>query len=207
MKHVKSLSSLALIAALGVSLAACGSSNDSVKAGETEAPVSAPSAEPVVKTTPTPTEDTKKSVRGNLNMAIGDTGTISDNATKKVHTKFTINSIAPIACTEQYASAPTNGNMVAVDITIETTPELAEDSYPKYTLSGYDFKFIAANGTTFNGNLATGATYGCIPNAESFPSDGLGPAEKVTAKLILDLPAPNGILVMKSGLSGFEYNF
>jgi hypothetical protein len=142
-------------------------------------------------------------------MQPGDTGTVSDAVSKKVHTKFTINSIAPIECTGPYWSGPAeNGNIIALDITIETTPELAESSYPMYTLSGHDFKFISANGTTYNGNLSTVATYSCIPDSETFPSGGLGPAEKVTAKLVLDVPEPSGILVMKSGYSGgFEYNF
>jgi hypothetical protein len=161
----------------------------------------------VVKTTPSPTVDTKKSVRGNLNMTVGDTGTISDSGSGDVQTKFTVNSIKPIKCTEQYASGPDNGNLTAVDLTVETTPELAKDSYPKFTLSSYDFKFIADNGTTFNGNLGGIGTYGCINDSLTFPSGGMGPAEKITAKVILDLPAPHGILVLESGLGGFEYKF
>jgi hypothetical protein len=36
----------------------------------------------------------------------------------------------------------------------------------------------------------------------------MGPAEKVTAKVVLDLPSDHGILVLKSGISGgFEYSF
>jgi hypothetical protein len=208
----RSLGSLALIATLGLSLTACGSTTDSAKPGETKSgeaqPVTAPSSAPVVKTTPTPTSDVKKSIRGNLLMEGGDIGTISSGSTKKVTTKFTVNAITPITCTEKYSRAAENGNIVVVDIAVETTPELAESSYPKYTLSGNDFKYIADNGTTFNGDLNTIATYSCIPDAEKFPSDGMGPAEKITAKVVLDLPATHGILVLKSGLSGgFEYKF
>ena len=42
--------------------------------------------------------------------------------------------------------------LLAADISVETTTKLM--------LTGHDFKFIAENGTTFNGNLATRATYG-----------------------------------------------
>ncbi len=205
---MKSLASAALIAALGLSLSACGSTTDSSKpsASGTAAPISAPSSAPVPKATPT--EDTKKSPRGNLIMAVGDTGTISDGASQKLTTKFTVNSIAPGECYEKYSRPAENGQILLVDITVETTPELANASYPKFSLSGHDFKFIAENGTTFNGSLSTMATYSCIADAEQFPSGGMGPAENITAKVVLDVPAATGILVLEHGYrGGFEYKF
>lgn len=208
----KSIAFTSLALAATLALTACGNSTDVAKPGESPSdgatPVSAPSSAPVPK--PTPTEDTKKSPRGNLLAAVGDTGTISSGSPSKVTTKFTVNAITPAACTEQYSRPATNGQIVLVDITVETTPELAEVSYPKFSLSGHDFKFIADNGTTFNGSLSTVSTYSCIPDAEQFPSAGMGPAEKITAKVVLDLPAAHGILVMDSGSlssGGFEYKF
>lgn len=197
--------------ALGATLAltACGSTNDAAKPGETAkgeaTPVSAPSSAPVPKATPT--QDSKKSARGNLIMTAGDTGLIQAGGTGKTTTKFTVNSITPGTCNQPYSHAAENGQIVLVDIAVETTADLAQSSYPKFTLSGYDFKYIADNGTTFNGNLSTVATYSCIPDAEVFPSAGMGPAENITAKVVLDLPAAHGTLVLKSGLSGFEYKF
>lgn len=207
-----------ILAILGVSatlaLAGCGSSSETATSAATEAgdptPVSAPSAAPVVKTTPSPTPslDDKKSVRGNLLMQGGDIGTISDRSTNKVGTKFTVNAITAGVCDQQYSRPAENGQIVFIDITVETTPELAESSFPKFDISGHDFKYIAENGTTFNGSLSTVATYSCIADSATFPSGGMGPAEKVTAKVVLDLPAAHGILVLKSGLSGgFEYSF
>lgn len=98
---------------------------------------------------------------------------------------------------QQYSQGSVNEQIILVDITVETMPELAESSLPKFTLPGYDFKYIAVNGSTFNGDLGTVATYSCIPGAEQFPSGGMGPAEKVTAKVVSDVPAPTGILVLK----------
>ena len=203
------LTSLALGATLA--LTACGGSTEGAsKPGETPSgqatPVAAPASAPVPQ--PTPTEDITKSERGNLIMTAGDIGTISSGATDEVETKFTVNSIKAGKCNQEYSRAPENGHIVFVDISVETTKELAKASYPKYTLSGHDFKFIAANGSTFNGNLSTIATYSCIPDAQTFPSGGMGPAEKVTAKVVLDVPAAHGILVLESGISGgFEYKF
>jgi hypothetical protein len=210
MRKSLSLAVLALTATFG--LAACGSSTDSQQAGATESAnaVTPPSAEPVVKETapaPTPTSDEKRSDRGNLIMTAGDTGIIKDGITEDVHAKFTVHSIKPAVCNGPYPQAPVNGNVLALDVTVETTKELGKSSYPKFDLSAHDFKFIGANGTTFNGSLSTAGAYMCLADAENFPSDGLGPAEKVRAKIVVDVPAPKGILVLQEGLSGFEYKF
>jgi hypothetical protein len=212
MNITKSLSSLALVAVLGVSLSACGSNKDVTPAADatkSDSPVSAPTAAPIAKSTPTPTPDSKKSVRGNLIGNFGDIGTISDPATKTVWTKFTVDSITPITCDQQYSRASENGQLVTVDMTLETTPELAQSSFPKFDISAHDFKFIADNGTTYTGNLSTVATYSCIADNLMFPSAGMGPAEKLTGKVVLDLPAAHGILVMNTSYTGpgFEYKF
>lgn len=206
-----SLTVLALVVSAGLGLTACGNSKDVTAAADatkTDAPVSAPTASPITKTTPSPTADPKKSVRGNLIGHFGDIGTQSDPVSKAVQTKFTVDAIAPVTCTEKYSQPAQNGQLVTVNLTVETTPELAQSSFPKFTLSSYDFKYIADNGTTFTGNLGTSSTYSCIPSAEEFPSAGMGPAEKLSGKIVLDLPAAHGILVMKGNYgSGFEYAF
>jgi len=211
LKLNRSLSILALVISAGLGLTACGGSKDVTPAADatkTDAPVTAPTASPITKTTPSPTADPKKSVRGNLIGHIGDIGSLSDRITGKVETKFTVDAITPITCTEPYSRAAENGQIIAVTITAETTPELAQSSNPNFHLSSYDFKFIADNGTTFTGNLGTASTYSCIPDAEEFPSAGMGPAEKLTGKMVLDLPAAHGVLVMKGNYgSGFEYTF
>lgn len=123
---------------------------------------------------------------------------------------FTVTSIAPVTCTEQFAQPATNGHLIAVDVAVETKPELADAIMKNYYLGGGDFKFVADNGTTFNGNLFTGATYSCLPNAALFPQAGLGPAEKAAGKVVLDVPAEHGILVLKAPFSsnnGWEYKF
>jgi hypothetical protein len=207
----KVFASIALVGTLA--LTACGGTADKVSADPTDTtnPVSAPSAAPASTPKPTPTEDKDLSSRGNLIMTPGTFGTISDQYTNTLHAKFAVNSIAPIECVPQpYSSVypPENGALIAVDITAETTPELAKASNPHLSISSYDFKYIAENGTTFNGNLGSVATYSCIDDSQIFPSRGLGPNEKVTAKIILDVPAPHGTLVMMGNWGkGFEYTF
>lgn len=206
MKHVKSLSTLALIATLGITLSACG--------GSPSATATSPSVEPIADSTATATApaapEAKKSPRGNLIKALGQPAGQSDSITKKQTVNFIINSITvDPPCTGPYPQPSEKGHFVVLDASIETLPELAEAGYPKFDLSPHGFQFVGANGTTYNGNLTSGASYGCLPEGEVLPINGVGPAEKVTGKIVLDVPEATGTLVFKSmgELSGWEWNF
>ena len=200
MKYTKSLVTLALIGS-ALSLSACGGSNGAA-AGE------APSAAPVEKQaeTPKPTGPAKSS-RGNYVMKAGgkEFATQTDQISDKVTAKFTVDSIKAGVCTESYAQPAQNGNYVFVKVTAQTLPELAESSFPKFSMSAYDFKFIAKNGTTFNGQLSS---FGCLPNGQEFAAGGIGPDQKASGIIVLDVPQPHGTLLVKSDLgTGYEYTF
>lgn len=208
MKYKRSLPALALMATFGLSLSACGGSLS------TTATATAPSVEAVpASATPTPTPTASqpaKSPRGNLIKTVGQPAGQTDPVTKKQVVNFTINSITvDPPCTGPYAQPAEKGHFVILDASIETFPELAEVSYPKFDLSPHSFQFVGANGTTYNGNLTSGASYGCLPENEVLPINGVGPAERVTGKIILDVPETTGTLVFKSmgGLSGWEWAF
>lgn len=188
-------------------LAGCGGSPASSPTAPTVEPISSGAASTSAAAAP----ESSKSPRGNIVKGFGQGASITDTAhDNKEIVNFTVNSIAPVTCTEQYAQPAENGHLVVVDVAVETKPELADSFMKSYYLGGGDFKFVADNGTTFNGNLFTGATYSCLPSAELFPSAGLGPGEKATGKVVLDVPAPTGILVLKapfSSTNGWEYKF
>lgn len=89
-------------------------------------------------------------------------------------------------------------------------PDLANSSFPRFDLSPHRFKFVAANGTTYNGNLTSGPSYGCLAESEILPINGVGPAEKVTGKIVLDIPDVTGILMFQpdgAGMGGWEWSF
>lgn len=208
----RSLASVALAATLGLTLSACGGTAESAPAAVSSAPSekTAPTVTPVTTApTPTPADTAKKSSRGNLIKKLGQRAGFS-NESGVDWVSFTINSIEPVTCTEPYASAPVNGHLLAVDMSIVSTPEFASANYPVFAVSPYDFRYIdPATGTTFNGSLATVATYSCLPSAAILPSAGIGPDQKVTGKVILDLPATSGTLVLSQmgGPGGWEYTF
>lgn len=172
----------------------------------------APTVEPIASSSATPAAaESSKSPRGNIVKQFGEGASITDTTKdNREIVNFTVNSIAPVTCTESYAQPAENGHLVVVDVAVETKPELAEAVMTSHHLGPSDFKFVADNGTTFNGNLGTGAAFSCLPSPEMFPSGGLGPGEKATGKVVLDLPAPTGILVLKAPMSstnGWEYKF
>lgn len=188
----KAIFTAAASALLALSLAACGSATGG-SSNETVPPV-----EPATKTTPAATPEAvaeAKSERGNTIKKVGDpsfwrVGGVPEGAEVG---RFTIKKIAPVTCTQQFASKPTNGHLVGLTVDVVTKKELATEPIPSVSLTGYDFEYIAPNGTTFNGNLASVATYGCLDPSVALKSE-FGPAEKGTGVLVLDLPQKGGVL-------------
>ena len=123
--------------------------------------------------------------------------------------KFTITAITVDAqCTEEYAMKPENGHILALDVTMETTPELADVSGASFALNSFDFKSINPDGSTSNADLGSVATFGCFKDAETLPSD-MGPGETATGKVVLDSETAEGTLIYKPILfdEGYEWSY
>lgn len=207
MKLNKSLTALAITALLG--LTACSSEPNNPEAPDVAA-AGESSAAAAESATPAPNEP-KRSARGNLIKEIGQGAGTSDPETKDQLATFVVNSIEvdPV-CTRPDAATypPENGHLIALDVSIETFPELSETEWPKFALNPYNMKVIAPNGTTSNANLSTMASSGCFDDSELVPVNGLGPAEKVTGKIVLDSEVASGVLVVsENGVTGWEYTF
>lgn len=200
------MSAIAVIAALGLSLSACGAA--------TPGPAASVSVEPLAPSTPSPTAAPSKSARGNFIKEVGQTGRLAGKDGNEV-VNFTVNSITLDApCTGPYASPVVNGHIVVLDVSVETFPELADPAggYSQFDMSADMFKFIGTNGTTFNGDLRSQGAYMCLPDEESIGHNGgIGPAEKVTGKVALDVPEAHGTLIfhtyLTSSSTGWEWTF
>lgn len=186
-------------------LAGCG--------GTPQGSPTAPSVEPATgassagTTTSSPAANATKSSRGNLVKKVGEGASVTDK--DKTVASFVINSIQVDApCTNQYAQPSENGHFVALNVSMETDPALAESVNPQFGLAGYAWKAVADNGTTFNGNIMTASSFMCLNDEENFPS-ALGPGEKATGTLVLDVPTPTGVLVHKQGFmpAGWEWEY
>ena len=192
------------VAAVAAMLALTGCSTDSELA-------KAPSVEPAATASPSSSPEPEgKSERGNQIKTVGEGAGVTNMDDESI-ADFTINSIAvDPGCTSEYAGPPENGHFLVLDISMETYAALGELSEisQTYMLNPYDMKIIAPNGTTSNANLSTSAAFMCLNSAEQFPSGGLGPAEKATGKMVLDVEVPSGTLVISNyGSPGWEYTF
>lgn len=196
------------LSVLPLLLAACGGAPQSAPTAPTVEPATGgQSASASATASTTATAESAKSSRGNLIKKIGEGASVTDN--DKTVASFVIKSIqVDPKCTNPSAMPSKNGHFVALDVSMQTDPALAESVNPQFGLAGYAWKAIAANGTTFNGDLMSFESVMCLPETENFPS-ALGPGEKATGKIILDVPTPTGVLVHKQGFmtTGWEWQY
>lgn len=200
---VKTLGAVAL---LPIMLAGCGGAASTSPTAPTVAPATSVQAD-AASPSASATAASAKSSRGNIIKTPGEGASVTDK--DKTVASFVVNSIkVDAACTNKYASKAENGHFVILDVSMETMPELAQSVNPQFGLAGYAWKAIAANGTTFNGDVFTAAAYMCLDDAERFPS-ALGPDEKATGKIVLDVPTATGVLVHQQGFmpTGWEWAY
>lgn len=165
------------------------------------------SVAPVESETPTTNADTND--RGNIEKQIGEEGSVTGENGENIYS-FKVTGIEPdFKCTNQYAQEPENGNFVKLDVQVTSADaKTIKDQY--YTnsiyMQGGAWKYIAANGTTYNGDLGSGSSYMCLPESETIPAQ-IGPNEKVTGSIILDVPAADGTIVYSDPMvnGGWEY--
>ena len=206
-----------LIAVLGavLALSACGTAQQTDGANNEASPIPLPSI-PSEATTEAPAtpEGPPRSPRGAIVKALGEEGGFGDETQggKEVIT-FAVDAISPAQCTsdwQEYGSPAENGHLIAVSLRMATAPELAQSEMASYfTVSAYDFNFVSPDGVTHT-DLGTMATYGCLQESESFTQNPLAPGSAYVGKIVLDLPAPNGILVYRPsvlGGGGWEWSF
>lgn len=174
-------------------LAGCAATGPTASSEKTASPAPSPVVTPVP--TPTPTGPAK-SVRGNLIKAVGQPFYLGDPSKGQQVATFVVNAITvDFECTNPYATAPTNGHFVKLDITGETTAALAPS---QFFLAGGSWKVITDSGTTVNADPWNAASNSCLNQGERIPNV-VGPGEKVAGSLVLDVPTPHGTIVLTEG--------
>lgn len=168
-----------------------------------------PEFAPMESVTPIATETSANSEdglndRGNIEASVGDEIVVSGMVDDAEVYKFKITNIDfDVQCTEPYAQPSENGKFIKVDVEVNTgSKEIFDKNYYSGAyISASSFKYISAEGTTFNGDLGSTQTYGCIPQSQKLPSD-IGPAQKASGSIILDVPATDGVIIFDDSLSG-----
>jgi hypothetical protein len=100
---------------------------------------------------------------------------------------------------------------MAIALRFSTAPEMADSELAQYfTVGAQDFQYVGADGVTVT-NIGTVAAYSCQGSgAGAFPQTQLAPASAYTGTIVLDLPAPTGVLVYRPGFitgGGWEWAF
>jgi hypothetical protein len=132
--------------------------------------------------------------RGNIESAIGQEIPLADGGT------FTVDSITPVALpcetdTEYTESVPENGTFIRLEIRAATAPAAEATQYTA-SVSPSDWSFIQADGVTFNGSLGSFSAFACLEQSSQFPST-LGPGQQYVGSEVLDVPDTAGTLVYR----------
>lgn len=180
-------------------------------------PLTAPDVTPVAKGSATTSPaaspsapSAKMSDRGYFTKEVGQAA-FEVNTKGKTIVKFVVTDIdLKLKCTGEYAGPPDNGNLVGIKMDVQTFKELNDPEYPGMTFLGghpSSWKFISKAGTTFNGQLGTGGAGVCLGETETLPQS-IGPAQKATGWIVVDLPATEGILILEGsgGVGGWEWH-
>ncbi len=158
---------------------------------------------------PPPPAGTETSLRGNLVKQVGERAGIRD-ATGEYLVSFTVNTISvDIPCTEDWADPPQNGHFVALDVSVETSPNmLGSDLIQQFSMSSYAFDAIKADGFTSNAGADSTATLFCLADSVLLPGD-IGPGQKANGIVLLDVEDPSGVLIYEDyGTdSRWEYSY
>lgn len=168
-----------------------------------------PTVAPIESSTPSPSQnDSTTNSRGNLEKSVGDEAGVMTAEGEAIYT-FKVNSITPdIQCTQEYATAPENGHFVAVDMDVVTSnAQMMEENYMSDVfITPSSWSFISAEGTVFNGDLGTVASFSCLGD-ETTLAMSIGPDQKANGIVLLDVPNLEGTLVYEEPgmFGGFEY--
>lgn len=176
-----------------------------------EQPISEQTAEePATEEPTTEPPGPAKSERGNVVKAIGEAaGIIGEDGQPLV--TFVVNSITPdVVCTQEYTEPAENGNFLAVDVSVQTSPAMTDPDalITSFDMSSYHFRTIAPNGTSSNADPDTFAAFSCLDDSVLLPSS-IGPGENVTGVVVLDVETPQGILIYENSSigDGWEWNY
>ncbi|MHA7190513.1 hypothetical protein ACX80N_09515 [Arthrobacter sp. MDT2-16] len=182
---------------------------------ETLSPTAAPTALPPA---PAPTQappaqappgNSLTSPRGNLVKQVGELAGIRD-ANGEYLAAFTVNDIiVDIPCTDELADPPENGHFVALDVSVETSPNmLTSDLIQQFSMSSLTFQAIGPDGVTSNAGTDSAATLFCLDDSVQLPGN-IGPGEKAQGLVLLDVENPTGTLIYEDFWtdSAWEYAY
>ncbi|WP_104161484.1 hypothetical protein [Arthrobacter sp. ZGTC212] len=196
---------LASLISAVLALSACGDS------GSTGADITSAPVEPATASTTPAVAEPLRSPRGNIIKSVGEPGgnRLSEGSDEWAFNFTVTDIVVDPACSGYYAAPSENGHLVSISIEATTIqePDFTEAMLNSVTFDPYSWKVIAPNGTTVN-TITSGASTQCLTDSERMPTM-IGAAEKVSGKIVLDVPTPTGTLVYAhaGGVTGWEWEY
>lgn len=199
------------MALLPIFLAGCGGTPQATPAAPTVTP--ATEATPTANATsspaptPSPSPTVARTTRGNVVKKVGETAWVRNNDGSTAVTLVVKSIQVDPVCTSGVVEKSKSGHLVVLDVDVETTPALADHINKQFLFAIHGWKVIAENGTTANGKFDSFEAFACFPDTEKLP-DIIGPAERATGKVVLDVPTATGILINDpEGAGGWEWEY
>lgn len=191
---------LSLLAVTGCTTAAPASQEPSASSATHRSPASTPQA------SPTPTVETPEATngefgpvetndRGNLIKQTGQLAGLTSSKNDDISVaKFVVTEIIPnYTCDASYSSMPASGQYVAIQMNVETMPELVSEPYPSVNFSEWAWQAYDAEGKRVNDVMGNG--YSCMDQAQRLPGE-IGPGQSVSGYVVLDVPIGTSAVVL-----------
>lgn len=197
-----------LFALVGCSTAAPETSITDAAAETTTAPPSQ-TAEPEeaaeTEETTEPSPQPPESERGYLLKEIGEEAGLTGYDDENL-VSFTVDAIErDPECSSAYSEKPANGHYLAITVTAQTFPELAEYESGSISFSEWNWEAYSAESVRLNDPVGNG--YTCLSTGEMLPAD-IGPGQKVTGKIMLDVADLHGTVAFVAyGYIGWEWSY
>lgn len=166
---------------------------------ETEVPIETP--EPTIE----PAPESPESERGYLIKEIGQEASLTGYDQEEL-VVFTVDAIErDPTCTSGYPETPINGHYLAVTITAQTFPALANNEIGTVSFTEWAWEAYSSSGVRLNDPVGTG--YSCLSNGEMMPSE-IGAGQKVTGTIVLDVADLHGtVAYMPYTGIGWEWSY
>ncbi|PPF33590.1 hypothetical protein [Pseudoclavibacter sp. AY1H1] len=216
--HKTTILRLAFAASLGFSLLAV--TGCTTETPESQAPTASSAAHRSPASTPpasvTPTSEAAETTngefgpvetndRGNLVKQIGQLAGLTSSKKDDISVaKFVVTDIIPnYTCDAPYSSTPASGQYVALQMNVETMPELVSEPYPSVSFSEWAWQAYDAEGKRVNDVMGNG--YSCMDQAQRLPGE-IGPGQSVSGYVVLDVPiGTSSVVLAPHAPTGWEW--
>jgi hypothetical protein len=114
--------------------------------------------------------------------------------------------VADATCTAPGKLPTQNGHLVGVGLRVTAGDAPADGAMPVFHPA--DFQFLDAHGAPVRG-VHTDSAAACFGAADDFPSVHLGPDQKATGTIVLDVPESTGTVAYRpsSGITSLLWKF